>query len=111
MRVLHVLEDRELAARPQMHFELAAAVDHVIVDALAVLAVGLAARVPVAFENLPRIGGEGRESGETATLRAGERNGGRTDTDEKPGTPGQELTHGAPFVNTESTENTIKVPR
>ena len=54
VRVLDAGEDRELAARPQVDFELADAVDDVVVDALGVLPVALAARLPVAFEDVAR---------------------------------------------------------
>ena len=43
MVVLHALEDRELAAGAQMHFEFSASVDDVVVDPFAILAVDLAA--------------------------------------------------------------------
>ena len=58
MDVLDALEDREFAARSHVDFELADAVDDVIVDALGVLAVVFAARLPVALEHVARIIGE-----------------------------------------------------
>src|SRR5207248_11122416 len=48
--VLDAFEDRELAARPHVHFELPHAIDDVVVDALGVLTVVFAAGLPVAFE-------------------------------------------------------------
>src|SRR5206468_10154832 len=47
VRVLDALEDRELAARTHMDFELRHAVDEVIVDALGVRAVAIPTRLPV----------------------------------------------------------------
>ena len=56
MRVLNAFEDGELAPWPHVDFELPDAVDDVVVDALGVLAVGLAAGLPVAFEDVLGVG-------------------------------------------------------
>jgi hypothetical protein len=58
MLFLDALEEGELAARPHVELEVADAVDEVIVDALAVTAVGLTARLPVPFEHAAGIVGE-----------------------------------------------------
>ena len=58
MLLLDTLEDREIALRPEMHLEPPHAVDDVVLHALAVPAVGLAARLPVAFENVAGTVGE-----------------------------------------------------
>ena len=61
VRILHAGEDRELAARPHVHLELGDAVDDVIVHTLGVLAVAVAARLPIAFEDVPGIVAERAE--------------------------------------------------
>src|SRR5262249_2461216 len=107
MRVLDAPEDRELAARAEMDLELAAAIDDVIVDALAVLSVRFAAGPPAALEDLARVRCEGCElrnalgHDRRGTNRLGHRehSQGRTETGEKPGSPGERRTHGAPFVD------------
>ncbi len=97
MRVLHALEDRELAPRPHVDLEQADAVDDVIVDALGVGAVALAARLPVAFENIAGVVGKRPEQLGRRGMFAEQRRR-RAHPDEKPGSPGEPLTHGAPFA-------------
>src|SRR5262249_5120636 len=92
--VLHAFEDRELATRSEMDLELAATVDDMIVDALAVLTVRLAAGVPVAFEDLVRVRCERRKDGIVLPLRRGGGGGEHERTSEEPGCPGGRLTHG-----------------
>jgi hypothetical protein len=55
MVLLDTLENRELASRAEVDFKLRHAVDPVVVDALAVTAVGFAARLPVALEDVSGI--------------------------------------------------------
>jgi len=55
MFVLDAVENRELTLRAEVDFELRHAVDPVIVHTLAVAAVGFAARLPVAVEDVSRI--------------------------------------------------------
>jgi hypothetical protein len=55
MLVLNASENRELASRAHVDLELGHSVDDVIVDALAILAVGFAAGLPVALENVSGI--------------------------------------------------------
>ena len=58
MLALNALEEREIALRSEVHLESAGAVRDMVVHALAVPAVGLAARLPVAFENAAGVVGE-----------------------------------------------------
>src|SRR5712691_10822212 len=97
VRVLHAGEDRELAPRAQVNLERADAVDQVVVHALGVLSIPFAARLPVAFEDVAGIAGEGRELG-CGGLN-GEDQHRREHNPEKPGTPGEWLTHGASILS------------
>src|SRR3954469_3321816 len=97
VRVLDAFEDCELAPRAHMDLELADAVDEVVVDTFSVLTVALAARLPVAFEDVPRVLRVRGELLRRDRLRDRERRGRREHTGEKPGMPGEQLTHDAPF--------------
>jgi hypothetical protein len=55
MVVLNASENRELASGAHVDLELGHSVDDVIVDALAIPAVGFAAGLPVALENVAGI--------------------------------------------------------
>ena len=55
VRVLDPGEDRELAPRTEVDFELADAADRMVVHALGVLPVALAARLPIAFQDVPGV--------------------------------------------------------
>ena len=59
-------------------------------------AVSLVARLPVTFEDVAGVVGERPEELGCCGVSA-EQRGGREHTDEKPGWPGEPLTHGAPF--------------
>ena len=95
--VLDIVEDREFAARAHVDLELADAVHDVVVHPFGVAAVRFAARLPVTFEDVPRIARKRRE------LRRSGAGGGnhrrREETDENPGSPGWQQTHGAPFTH------------
>jgi hypothetical protein len=82
--VLHAGENPELAPRPHVDLELADAVDHVVVDALGVLPVPIAARLPVAFEDVARVGRIRREL-PRCRRHGRERPHQRTHTGEEPG--------------------------
>src|SRR5262249_54433229 len=69
--VLNAAEERELMIRPHVELERRQPGPTAVVDALAVLAVAFAARLPVALEHRARVIGEGTE------LRLAER--GRTE--------------------------------
>src|SRR5262245_25713984 len=91
--VLDAVEDRELTTRTHVDLELADAVDDVVVDALAVLAIGFAARLPVPFQD---VMGTARHGGELRR-RVGDGQRARdAQTGEKPGKP-ERQTHGTPF--------------
>jgi hypothetical protein len=84
---LHAFEERELPAGTEVHFELADAADRVVVDALRVLSVALAARLPVAFEDVAGVVREGSElclSWTHAGQSDDRRGGNRTDTSDDP---------------------------
>ena len=72
------------------------AVDDMIVDALGILSVAFAARLPVAFEDVAGV--VGKRPPDLGRGRANGRKHRRTHTNEKPGKPGAPLTHGAPFA-------------
>src|SRR5262249_10943289 len=94
VRVLDAWEDGEFAPRPHVDLELRHAVDEVIVHALRILPVAVAARLPVAFEDVPGVTRE-----RTEELRGGGAAGGheprREYTNIEPVAPGKPRTHDA----------------
>src|SRR5436190_16687529 len=108
MGVLDAFEDRELAPRSHVDLELPDAVDDVVVDALGVLPVVFAARLPVAFENVARIVREGTP--ELGTVRSADRAGERRPrcredehTGEKPERSGGRRPHHGPSFSQNNT--------
>src|SRR2546426_778746 len=70
MLVLYPSIQREFVIRPHMELEWAKTRPFAVVNALAVLAIGLAARLPVTFEHCARSIVEGRELRTTEAGRA-----------------------------------------